>query len=288
MEKYMEEDNNIIKNKIKSVIDSSTDMNVVLNNLGDILQTLKAMENADEIILVCDASIVCANKIKKSEMTAQFYLMKCKAEMSKPAMIIHEMRNLTLALGWFSHALKSEKDNYENLDKQVNDAWSRVQLYMNRGFEYLKENPYVGPTAYCCQIAGEVFGTLYLQLKLYHMGSGRPWKSKIANLKIIRFLNLDDIFLLNKSSRNRVTEVKKECLRYLNEAVKYFKQEKDWKFLADTYLTLAVEHHSFNSPIKSKIARFKAKQLIKNHKMLELEQRLISTQSLPLIGSDRD
>lgn len=284
----MAEENNTIKKAIIDIVRSSSDMNVVLNALGNLLVTLRPIENADEIILVCDASIICANKIGKTEMIAQFFLMKARAEMSKPGHLIHEMKNLTLALGWFAPALKVEKDRYEELDKKVNDIWKNVQMYLNTGFEYLKKNPYVGPTAYCYHIAGEVYASFYLQLKLYCMGSGRPWRSKIGNYKIVRFLNMDDLFILDKASRKRVSGARKDCLRYFKEAIKYFKQEKAWKFLADCYLGLAVEHHSFNSPLRCKIAIYRAEELIKKHKISELQERLVSTKSMPLIGSDRD
>ncbi len=284
----METKNELTKKSILEIINSSKDMNLVLGKLGDLLGTLNPIEHADDIQLVCDASILCANKINRSEMIAQFYVMKAKAELSKPIFFIHEMRNLTMALGWFAHALKSEKQRYEELDKKVNEIWKNVQILLNTGFEYLKQNPYVGPTAYCYETAGEVYASFYLQLKLYDFGSSRPWKSKIANMWLIRLLNLDDLFLLNKASRKRIRSIKKDCLKYLRLAVEYFKKEKSWKFLANCYLTLAVEHHSFNNPVRSKLSIYKAKRIIKKHKIIGLNDRVKSANSMPLLGSNRD
>jgi len=263
-------------------------MNLVLGKLGDLLGTLNPIEHADGIQLVCDASILCANKINRSEMIAQFYVMKAKAEISKPIFFIHEMKNLTMALGWFAHALKSEKQRYEELDKKVNEIWKNVQILLNTGFKYLEQNPYVGPTAYCYETAGEVYASFYLQLKLYDFASGRPWKSKIANMWVIRLLNFDDFFLLSKASQNRIRIIKKDSLKYLRLALKYFEQEKVWKFLANCYLTLAVEHHSFNNPLQSKLAIYKAKRIIRKYRITGLNDRLESANSMPLLGSDRD
>jgi hypothetical protein len=270
----MADENETIKNEIIQIVRSNTDMNVVLQKLGDLLSTLKPIRDADKIHLVCDASILCANKINRTEMIAQFYLIKANAEISKAASPVHEMRNLTLALGWFSHALKSEKNRYEELDKKVNDTWNNVQAYLNAGFEYLNKKPLLGPAGYCYQKAGEIYGTFYLQFTLYKMGSGRPWKSKVAMLKIIRFLNLDLSFLVDKESRKRAASIKKDSIRYLNEAIRCFKEEKAWGNLADAYLVLSMEHRSFNNPLRSKYALHKAEKIIKKCKLNDLVDRL--------------
>jgi hypothetical protein len=207
-------------------------------------------------------------------MLAQFYVMKAKAEISKPGKLIQEMKNLTLALGWFSHALKNEKNRYDELDKNVNESWNKIQSYLNTGFEYLKKKAYVGPAGYCYQIAGEVYGSFYLQFTLYKMGSGKPWKSKIAMLKIIRFLNLDLFLLVDKESRKRAFAIKKDSIRYIKEAIRCFKEEKAWGNLADAYLALSTEYRSFNSPIRSKIALYNSEKIIERHELNNLIERL--------------
>lgn len=263
-----------IKEEILNIVSSSTDMNVVLQKLGELLSTLKPIQHANEIQLVCDASMFCANKINKTEMIAQFYLIKANAEISKAAAPVHEMRNLTLALGWFSHALKSEKDRYEELDKKVNDTWNNVQAYMDAGFEYLNKKAYLGPAGYCYQKAGEIYGVFYLQFTLYKMRSGRPWRSKIAMLKIIRFLNLDLFFSIDKESRKRAVIIKKDSIKYIKQAIKCFKEEKAWGNLTDAYLALAMEHRSFNNPFRSKYALYKAEKTIKKYNLDDLRERL--------------
>lgn len=270
----MVDENEVIKKDILDIIRSNTDMDIAISKLGILLSTLKPIEDADRIHLVCDASILCAEKIGKTEMIAQFYLMKARAEISKPAKLIHEMKNLTLALGWFGYALKSEKQRYEELDKRVNEIWNTIQTYLNTGFEYLKKKAYVGPAGYCYQTAGEIYGSFYLQLKLYKMGSGRPWRSKIAMLKISRFLNIDDIFLLDKASRKRNLAIKKDSLRYIHEAIRCFTEEKAWGNLADSYLALANEHRSFNNPFRSRCAIYKAEKIIHKHNLVDLTDRL--------------
>jgi hypothetical protein len=200
--------------------------------------------------------------------------MKAKAEITKPATLIHEMKNLTLALGWFSHALKNEKNRYDELDKKVNESWNTIQSYLNTGFEYLRKKAYVGPAGYCYQIAGEVYGTFYLQFTLYKMGSGRPWRSKIAMLKIIRFLNMDLLFLIDKESRKRAVTIRKDSIRYIREAIRCFKEEQAWGNLADTYLTLATEYRSFNSPIRSRYALYKSEKITNRYKIANMVERL--------------
>ena len=270
----MPDENEIIKNQILEIARSESDLNIVLQKLGDLLSTLKPIQDADRIHLVCNASIICAEKIGRTEMLAQFYIMKAKAEITKPATLIHEMKNLTLALGWFSHALKNEKNRYEELDKKVNESWNTIQSYLNTGFEYLKKKAYVGPAGYCYQIAGEVYGNFYLQFTLYKMGSGRPWRSKIAMLKIIRFLNLDLLFLIDKESRKKAFAIRKDSIRYIKEAIRCFKEEEAWGNLADAYLALSTEYKSFNSPIRSSYAFYKAEKITERYKIANMIERL--------------
>jgi hypothetical protein len=270
----MSDENEIIKNQILEIARSESDLNIVLQKLGDLLSTLKPIQDADRIHLVCNASIICAEKIGRTEMLAQFYIMKAKAEIAKPATLIHEMKNLTLALGWFSHALKNEKNRYEELDKKVNESWNIIQSYLNTGFEYLKKKAYVGPAGYCYQIAGEVYGNFYLQFTLYKMGSGRPWRSKIAMLKIIRFLNLDLLFLIDKESRKKAFAIRKDSIRYIKEAIRCFKEEEAWGNLADAYLALSTEYKSFNSPIRSSYALYKAEKITERYKIANMIERL--------------
>lgn len=273
-ENIMEEKNEIIKKEILSIVRSNTDTNVILQKLGELLSTLKPIQDADSIHLVCNASIIYAEKIGRTEMLAQFYVMKAKAEISKPGTLIHEMKNLTLALGWFSHALKIEKSRYEELDKKVNDSWNAIQAYLNTGFEYLNKKAYIGPAGYCYQIAGEVYASFYLQFTLYKMGSGGPWRSKIAILKITRFLNLDLFFLLDKDSRKRALAIRKDSIMYIKEAIRCFKEEKAWNNLADAYLALAIEHKSFNNPIRSKYALYMSEKVTSKYNITNMIERL--------------
>lgn len=263
-----------IKKEILNIVSSDSDLNIVLQKLGDLLSTLKPIQDADSVHLVCNASIMCAEKLGRTEMLAQFYIMKAKAEITKPATLIHEMKNLTLALGWFSHALKNEKNRYEELDKKVNESWNTIQLYLNTGFDYLKKKAYVGPAGYCYQIAGEVYGTFYLQFTLYKMGSGRPWRSKIAMLKIVRFFNMDLLFLIDKESRKRAVSIRKDSIRYIKEAIRCFKEEQAWSNLADAYLSLATEYLSFNNPIRSKYALYKAEKITSHYKVTNMIDRI--------------
>ncbi len=272
--KNMTENMEKIKEEILNIVSSEPDLNIVLQRLGDLLSTLKPIQDADKIHLVCNASILCAEKLGRTEMLAQFYIMKAKAEITKPAILIHEMKNLTLALGWFSHALKNEKNRYDELDQKVNDSWNTIQSYLNTGFEYLKKKAYVGPAGSCYQIAGEVYGIFYLQFTLYKMGSGRPWRSKIAMLKIIRFLNLDLLFLIDKESRKKAIAVRKDSIKYIKEAIKCFKEERAWGNLADAYLALSTEYRSFNSPIRSRYALYKSEKITDRYKIADMVERL--------------
>jgi hypothetical protein len=285
---YMQENIERTKKTIISIVSTTDGLENKLEQLNQLLVTLNPLRNTEEQFLVCDAAILCADKLGKTEMIAQLLLIKAKAEISKAGLLIHEMKNLTLALGWFSFALKSEKNRYDELEKRVQEIWNNTQKYINTGFEYLNKKPYIGVAGYCQKITGEIYGSLYLQLKLYHFVSGRPWRARIAGYKIVRFSNLDDTFLLDRKSRDRIKEVRCDCMKCFKEAIKYYKQEKAWVFLADCYISLGLEHHSFNSPFRSKIALYRAERLIKKYKIVTLWAQLKQIRALPWIGSDRD
>lgn len=277
-----------IKKTIDAIVNSADSLENKLEQLNQLIASLDPLENLEELFLVYDAAILCADKLKKTEMIAQLYLLKAKSEISKAIFLINEIKNLTLALGWFSFALKSEKDRYEKLNKRVQEIWSNTQKYIDIGFQYLNKRPYIGVAGYCQKMAGEIYGGFYNQLKLYKFGSGRPWRARVGNYKIARFLDLDNFLMLDKKARDRLREVKQNCLKCFDESIKYYKQEKAWRFLADCYISLGLEYHSFNSPFRSKLALYKAERLIKKYKILSLKERLESMKRLPLIGSSAD
>lgn len=286
--KSMKENMEKIKNEILAIASSNDSDQNKLEKLNQMLAGLNPLENSREMFLVCDAAIILANKMGKTEMIAQLFLLKAKAEIAKETFLIHEMKNLTLALGWFGFARKSEKSRYDQLEARVQEIWSNTQKYIDTGFAYLNKNPYIGPAGYCQKMAGEIYASFYLQLKLYHFTSGRPWRAKISKYKLVRFLDIDDLFLLNKKSRKRTREVRRDSLKCFHEAIKYYTQSKAWDFLAECYISLGLEYHSFNSPIRSKISLYKASVLIKKYKITGLNDRLKSISKMPLIGSDRD
>jgi hypothetical protein len=102
-------------------------------------------------------------------------------------------------------------------------------------------------------------------------------------------LNLDDFFITDRKSRKHLNQVKNDCIKTLKNAAKIFKEQKAYEFVAGTYADLALEHHSFNSPLRSKLYLFKANSLVKRFKLTEpaLLSNLKRVGKFPLIGSDR-
>lgn len=273
-----------IRKKILEIKTSSSDANIILNELSIFLSTLKFDENAEGIILTCDEAITQANKIDRSDLIAQFNIMKANAELNKAGILICEMKNLIMGLGWFKHALKSEKQKYEELDKMINEIWKKAQIYLNTAFEHLNKKPFVEAVAYCYQKSAEIYAAFFLQFNLYFFKPKRPWRSKISNLKIIKFLGLNNSLIIDKTIRVRTYKLKKDCIKYLEKACELFRQQKQWYYLANCYLTLSIEHRSFYNPFRSKLAIFKAKKLIKKYKILGLEEKMHSATSRSVIG----
>ena len=277
-----------IKEEVKLIVSSSDTVELKLDRLNNLLSTLKPIDHTKEMLFVCDAAIICANDAGKPHMVAQFCLIKVKAEISQTSFYIKDIKDLTLPPGWFAPALKVTKARQAECEKRVQEIWTNTQKYIDVGFAYLNKNPLIGAAGYCQTMAGEIYASYYLELKLYHFGSGRPWNSKLSNYRIISFLGVDNFLLLDRKSRKKITSVRKISLKCFKEAKKYYTEIRAWRFLADCYLSLGLEHHSFNSPIRSKIAFYRAEKLIKKYKIIDLEARLESMRKLPLIGSTKD
>jgi hypothetical protein len=282
----MEEINEQLKKTVLDILASAADYETKIVSINKLMMPLNPARDGNELMFLCDAGIFCAQKASRTEMLAQLYLMKSKVEVAKAIFLVRQMKDFTMNLDWFGFTLKQERDGYTDLDERTQKIWQTMQAYINEGFKYLNQKPYVSATIYCYKIAAESYGSYALQLSLYHMKSKRPWRARLANYKITRFLDLDDMFLFDISSRKRIHNARRECFDCLKEAVKYAKQEDDHDSLADCYLTLALEHHSFNNPIRSKLFLCKARRLIKKYGLDRLIDQMEGIKNLPLIGSN--
>lgn len=284
----MKESLKSLRGLLASIIQSPATDGEKLERINILLSTFKPLDHAEVMGLVCDVGIALANQSTRTEMIAQLFHIKAKAEVLKASFPIHESKNLKLALGWFGFALESEKDRFNQLESLTKEVWVNTQKYIDYGFNYLKMKPYITAVGYCQRTVGDVLSTIYLQKVGYYFQPVGSWTARIAQFKLVRFLNLDVPLLIDKQSRKELKRIKKDALRCFDEAIKAFKQENAWEFLAESYIGLGLEHHSFNSPIRSKLALYRAQRLIKKHAIHGLDDRLRSIQDMPLIGSDRD
>lgn len=284
------QDGNKIEQKIKDIVDSGNTPDEKITALNDLIANLSLVDQITENRRAAEAGAVIAAKADRSEMAAQFCFMRAKAEIAEAATFIGEMKNLTMAIDWFEFGLEVEKRRYQELNKKLQTNWATTQAVIDTGYKLLNKKPYVGAAAYCQRTAGQIYATYYLQLKLYYFTTGRPWRARIGNCAVVRWLGMDDLFIMSKKSRTHLRSVKKDCLKSLHQAVKFFKQLKANDYLVETYFDLALEHHSFNDAIRSKLYLWWGWFLMKWHKIKEprLDAYFARLHSMPLIGSDRD
>lgn len=275
----------------KIILDIITSNDSIINKvarLNDLIGLFNPLEHSLELTLICDAALALSRKNNMNEMIAQLYFIKAKIEISKDPFLLHEIKNAKMAIGWQGFALQRERNQYLKMDQRLQQIWENTQRYLDTGFSYLNRKPLVGVVVYCYTIAGEIYGGFYLQKKLYEFGSGRPWRARIANYKIIRFLNIDDYLLINKKARLKIRLVQRDSLRFFSEAIKMCKSQNAYEPLARCYLSLALEHQSFSNPIRNRLALVRAELLINRFKLFGLKDRLNSLKMMPLIGSDLD
>ncbi|MCK4918603.1 MAG: hypothetical protein KAS02_02375 [Candidatus Pacebacteria bacterium] len=287
----MQNQKNNFEKTLSEIIDSNQSDSEKISALNNLIINLSITNQNTKICRVSEVGAVISRKANKPEMSAQFCLMRAKSEIAQGGEVIGEMKNINMALGWFEFALKSEEFQYKELDKKLQSIWTTTQTIINTGYKLLNEQPYVGAVAYCHRTAGQIYGAYYLQLKLHYFIVGKPWRARIGNYKLIKWLSLDDFFVINKNSRNHLKSVKNDCLKSIHQAVRLFKQEKAHEYIIDTYFDLGLEHHSFNNPVRSKFYLslsyifIKIYHLSDNHR---LKKHLKSLWKLPLIGSGRD
>lgn len=287
----MENVENKFKASLDAIVASSQSDQDKISAISEIIANLNTLTQNAEISLAAETGAVLARKVGRPEMAAQFCLMRAKAEIAKAGEIIGEMKNLKMAIDWFGFALESASNRYKELEKKLNAIWSTTQALIDTGYKLLNEKPYVGAVGYCHSAAGQIYGSYYLQLKLYYFTTGRPWRARIGNYKISRWFGFDDFFIMDKKSRLHLKKVKKDCISSLHQAVKLFKREKAHQYVIDAYLDLVLEHHSFNDPIRSKFYMLLAKFLIRKNGLSKddrLTKRVKSLGELPFIGSNRD
>jgi len=285
----MPEKENKFKKILEDIVNSSGTESDQINAISNLMGNLNTLNENIEICMAADRGIHIARK-SRPEMAAQFCLTRAKAEIAQAGMIIAEMRNLTTAINWFGFALETAENRYNFLNKKLNSIWITTQAYIDAGYELLNERPIIGAVAFCHNTAGQIYGTHYLQLKLHYFKAGRPWRSRFGNYNLIKWLDLDDFFVIEKKSRKHLRKVRGDCLRSIHSALKLFKQEEVHSYVADTYLGLCLEHHSFNSPIRSKYYFYVALQYMRSHDLQSdprLKLRVEALRDMPSIGSYR-
>jgi hypothetical protein len=283
-------ENNNFEKTFRAIIDSGGTADEKIAALSALIAGLNCLHHDTEIRRATETGIVIARQADRSEMVAQFYLMRAKSEMAGVSLSIKDMKELTMAPDWFNFSLESDKKLYKELDGKLQTVWSRTQAMIDLGYKFLNQKPFVGAAAYCHRTAGEIYASYYLQLKLHHFVVGRPWRARMGKYLISRWLGLDDLFIMTRKSRRHLQSVKKDCLKSLHMAVDLFKKEKAYDYVVETYFDLALEHHSFNDSIRSQFYLWQGWFLMKKWKLNEprLINNFIAVQELPLIGSSRN
>ena len=257
-----------------------------LNALNDLIAQLNPGDHNAEICRASELGAIIAKQAGRPEMAAQFCLIRAKAEIAKVASFLKELKELTMAIDWFDFALESEKKRHKELTEKLKFTWANTESFIQAGYKLVNQKAYIGAVAYCHRTAGEIYAAYYLQLKLYYFVSGRPWRARVGNSIVARWLGLDDLFIMSKKARQHLRSVKEDSLKSLHSAARMFREEKAFAYEIETYFDLALEHHSFNHPIKSKYYLWWGWVLMKcrNLKESRLARTFKSLSALPLFG----
>lgn len=248
-----------------------------IEKFSALMAWLKPVDNSEELKVLCTHAIASAEKINRPEMVAQFCMIRAKVSIVHAGSAIHEMKNITLAPSWFGFALQSQESRYFELDRKVKKIWSDTQADIDKAFVEIRKKPIAGAGAVCLKAAGETYGQYYLQLRLYTFRSKSSFHAKLANMYIFRWLGVDDYFVLDATARKKLKIARRDCLSMLHRAASLFKKERSYVYLADTFLALSTEHHSFVNPIRARYYAWRAERLIKKHEIKELEDNLALT-----------
>lgn len=272
----MEKNNQQIITEFKTVFSSNEEFNKKLELFYSVLMKLDPINNGIPMIFgYREASNLCI-QFHRPDMAAQFLLMKAKLEVGQVGPLIHEMKNITLAPNWFNFATEEEQESFKTLKRLTKEHRGNAQADIENAMALLKQNPVDGAVGSCYKLIGEIYGQMNLQLRLEYMIPTGSWRSRVSNYKIARYFRIDDFLLLEKNHRVFAKNKRLECIRYINLAVNIFKKANYFEHLADAYLSLALEHYSFGSPLRSKWYLLKARRLIDKHGIENLRIRLNS------------
>jgi hypothetical protein len=161
--------------------------------------------------------------------------------------MIYRQANLTLSgrvFEWIEFSLAKDKNEYEALTKKRKKIEEEIESTIAIVAEDAERNTDPNFRGHQFSSIGDAYSSKFLTDKLAFQKGGR-FKSKIANLEIVRRWNLD-LYLYDRAARHRIDKSRDECVRYFERSIEEFRLADKKSEQAHTIYNLAAKMLLFN------------------------------------------
>ncbi|MFA6992560.1 MAG: hypothetical protein WC269_04780 [Candidatus Gracilibacteria bacterium] len=218
-------------------------LNVLLAFIG----ILDPVSENDKLSAVADEGIQVATSVGNETMCSYFLGKKCFFLMSDLSMMICRQKNLTLSsrvFEWIDFSLEKDKKEHEvivekrkELENEIESTLATVIERAERGLDHEFRG-------HQFSTIGNVYSSKYLADHLDFQEGGK-FKSKIANMYLVRRWNLDR-YLYDVDVRKKIDESRDRCIFYFERTIKEFELAGMKSEQAYTIYNLAAKLLLFN------------------------------------------
>ncbi|MDP2705560.1 MAG: hypothetical protein U1D31_02910 [Patescibacteria group bacterium] len=226
---------------------STKNPTIRLNVLAAFIGVLDHVTENDKLLAVANEGIDLATRSNNATMRNYFLGKKCFFLMSDLSMLIYRQKNLVLSarvFGWIDFSLERDKTEYEEIGKRRKELEQEINSTLAAVIEGAEKSPDHNFRGHQLSTIGDAYSSKYLADKLDFQDGGK-YKSKIANLYLVRRWNLDR-YLYGRDVRLKIDESRDKCIQYFERAIIEFELAGMKSEQAHTLYNLAVKLRTFN------------------------------------------
>jgi len=226
---------------------STKNPTIRLNVLAAFIGVLDHVTENDKLLAVATEGIELATRTGNETMQNYFLGKKCFFLMSNLSMIIYRQKNLTLSarvFEWIGFSLERDKKEYEAIGEERKKLEVEINSTLAAVIEGAEKSSDHNFRGHQLSTIGDAYSSKYLADKLDFQDGGK-YKSKIANLYLVRRWNLDR-YLYGRAIRLKIDESRDKCIQYFERAIMEFELAEMKSEQAHTLYNLAVKLRTFN------------------------------------------
>ena len=226
---------------------TTKDPSIRINVLSALIGVLDHVSENEKLLAVANEGIEVATIAGNNTMRSYFLGKKCFFLMSNLSMIIYRQKNLTLSarvFEWIGFSLERDKNEYEAIGEERKKLEKEIDLSLETVIDEVERDSDHDLRGHQFSTIGDAYSSKYLADKLDFQDGGK-YKSKIANLYLVRRWNLDR-YLYGKDVRHKIDQSRDSCIKYFERSIVEFGLAGKKSEQAHAIYNLAVKMQLFN------------------------------------------